>query len=232
MADSTRSPEQGGMRRARLIPLSLTSLLLLWSPAHAAAPSQEDFIWSADVLNSDFRSDTLDLSGNVRVAQGDKSIRAGQASARDIRAARSRWQFEQSVQIRTSEAELFSNSASAQVVDGRIAAASIQGNPARFQQRSASADRQISGRAGSIEYDFNTGIVKLSRQVWFSNGQDEFRGDLVIYNVRDERVQINPGGDSPGRVQGIIRPRNSIEGAGAAAESDEQAADDADEARP
>jgi len=27
----------------------------------------------------------------------------------------------------------------------------------------------------------------------------------VIYNVRDERVQINPGGQ--GRVRGVIRPR-------------------------
>ena len=49
------------------------------------------------------------------------------------------------------------------------------------------------GRAGVIEYDFVAGIVKLTDDVWFSNGKDEFRGDVVIYNVRDERVQINPG---------------------------------------
>jgi lipopolysaccharide export system protein LptA len=65
----------------------------------------------------------------------------------------------------------------------------------------------VRGRAGVIEYDFTTGIVKLSNQVWFSNGKDEFRGDVVIYNVRDERVQINPGGSS-NRVRGIIRPSN------------------------
>ena len=61
------------------------------------------------------------------------------------------------------------------------------------------------GRAGVIEYDITAGIVKLTDNVWFSNGKDEFRGDVVIYNVRDERVQINPGGQ--GRVRGIIRPR-------------------------
>ncbi len=205
MADSIHSLEPRAARYALLAVVALASAL---TQAHAASPSQEDFIWSADILNSDFRSDTLDLSGNVRVAQGDKSIQAGQAKARDVRAPRSRWLFEQAVQIRTSEAELFSTSASTHVVDGRIADARIEGNPARFQQRATSADRQISGRAGVIEYDFTTGIVKLSRQVWFSNGQDEFQGDVVIYNMRDERVQINPDGDSPGRVQGIIRPRN------------------------
>jgi lipopolysaccharide export system protein LptA len=47
--------------------------------------------------------------------------------------------------------------------------------------------------------------------VWFSNGKDEFRGDVVIYNVRDERVQINPGGQSSGRVRGIIRPQQRSE---------------------
>jgi hypothetical protein len=70
----------------------------------------------------------------------------------------------------------------------------------------------VRGRAGVIEYDFGKGIVKLTNQVWFSNGKDEFRGDVVIYNVRDERVQINPGGSS-NRVRGIIRPNQNKNGA-------------------
>jgi lipopolysaccharide export system protein LptA len=49
--------------------------------------------------------------------------------------------------------------------------------------------------------------VTLTDNVWFSNGKDEFRGDVVIYNVRDERVQINPGGQ--GRVHGVIRPERT-----------------------
>jgi hypothetical protein len=51
--------------------------------------------------------------------------------------------------------------------------------------------------------------------VWFSNGKDEFRGDVVIYNVRDERVQINPGGSS-NRVRGIIRPNQKTQTSGGA----------------
>src|SRR5688572_1263105 len=57
------------------------------------------FTWVADVLNSDFRSDTLDLSGNVRVSQGPMSIEAGAATARDFRSENSRWLFEKSVHI-------------------------------------------------------------------------------------------------------------------------------------
>jgi lipopolysaccharide transport protein LptA len=159
----------------------------------------------ADVVTSDFRSNTLEFSGNVRVTQGPMSIQAGTAKADDFRSENSRWNFEKSVHIVTAEADLQSDSASAAVVGGRLARARAQGSPAQFQQRTGGADRQIRGRAGVIEYDFAAGVVKLTDEVWFSNGKDEFRGDVVIYNVRDERLQINPGGQ--GRVQGIIRPR-------------------------
>lgn len=188
------------------------ALLLTLFIAHAAsgatAPAvvvDSGFTWSADVLNSDFRSDTLDLSGNVRVLQGPMSIEAQAAKGRDIRADTQRWTFEKSVLIRSPEAELQSNLATAAVVNGQIADARVEGSPARFEQRGGTQDRQVRGRAGVIEYDFGKGIVKLTNQVWFSNGKDEFRGDVVIYNVRDERVQINPGGSS-NRVRGIIRP--------------------------
>jgi lipopolysaccharide transport protein LptA len=159
----------------------------------------------ADVVTSDFRTNTLEFSGNVRVTQGPMSIQAGAAKASDFRSENSRWSFQKSVHIVTGEAELQSDSASAAVVGGQLARARAEGSPAEFQQRGGRTDRQIRGRAGVIEYDFVAGVVKLTDQVWFSNGKDEFRGDVVIYNVRDERLQINPGGE--GRVRGIIRPQ-------------------------
>lgn len=186
-------------------------LLMLFSTqggaaAAAGAPALDaGFTWSADVLSSDFRSDTLDLTGNVRVTQGPMSIEAQMAKGRNMRAQTSRWTFEKAVRIRTPEADLQSNLASAAVVNGQISDARVEGTPARFEQVGGTANRQVRGRAGVIEYDVNNGVVKLTNQVWFSNGKDEFRGDVVIYNVRDERVQINPGGSS-NRVRGIIRP--------------------------
>lgn len=189
----------------------LTAALLatLWaSPAvlAAKAPAADaGYTWSADVLSSDFRSDTLELRGNVRVMQGPSSIEAQTAKGKNVRAESSRWTFEKGVRIRTAEADLFSDLATAGVVNGQFADARIEGAPARFEQIAGAANRQVRGRAGIIEYDFNSGVVKLSNQVWFSNGKDEFRGDVVIYSIRDERVQINPGGSS-NRVRGIIRP--------------------------
>lgn len=189
-------------------------MMLVAQGSDAATPAislEGGVEWSADVLNSDFRSDTIDLAGNVRVVQGPNSIEAQTAKARSMRGENTRWTFEKSVRIRTAEADLQSNIASAAVVNGQIADARVEGAPARFEQIGAAANRQVRGRAGVIEYDFKTGVVKLTNQVWFSNGKDEFRGDVVIYNVRDERVQINPGGSS-NRVRGIIRPNQSQDG--------------------
>ncbi|HEY7639670.1 MAG TPA: LptA/OstA family protein [Steroidobacteraceae bacterium] len=164
----------------------------------------EAFSYEADNVTTELRSQTLEISGNVRVTQGASSIQSASAKATGP-TENSRWSFQKGVRIVTSEAELDSDSADAAVVGGQISRARAQGSPAQFQQRGASADRQIRGRAGVIEYDFAAGVVTLTNQVWFSNGKDEFRGEVVIYNLRDERLQINPGGQ--GRVQGIIRPQ-------------------------
>jgi lipopolysaccharide transport protein LptA len=190
-------------------PRVATALVLaaLGTTAGAADLVRPDdkFTWDADVVTSDFRTDTLEISGNVIVTQGPTSIQAGAAKANDVRSENSRWSFQQSVHIVTAEAKLQSESASAAIVGGQLARARAEGAPAQFEQRGAREDGQVQGRAGVIEYDFVAGIVKLTDNVWFSNGKDEFRGEVVIYNVRDERLQINPGGQ--GRVRGIIRPR-------------------------
>jgi lipopolysaccharide transport protein LptA len=188
------------------------ALALSWLATGAGAAEvprpTDEFNWGADVVTSDFRSDTLEFSGNVRVTQGPMSIQADTAKANDVRSPNSRWSFQKSVHIVTAEAELQSDSASAAIVGGQLARARVEGAPAQFEQRGGSADRQVRGRADVIEYDFVAGVVKLTDNVWFSNGKDEFRGDVVIYNVRDERVQINPGGQSSGRrVRGVIRPQ-------------------------
>jgi lipopolysaccharide transport protein LptA len=203
MAASNRNNRARAVSALLLVALGVTA-----SAADLVRPG-ETFNWDADVVTSDFRTDTLEFSGNVMVTQGPMSIQAGAAKANDVRSENSRWTFQNSVHIVTSEAELQSDSASAAIVGGQLARARAEGSPAQFEQRGGRNDGQVRGRAGVIEYDIAAGIVKLTDNVWFSNGKDEFRGDVVIYNVRDERVQINPGGQ--GRVRGIIRPNQGTQ---------------------
>ncbi|HKU13748.1 MAG TPA: LptA/OstA family protein [Steroidobacteraceae bacterium] len=196
-------------RAAALLAALSSAVLTIVAPCTTVSAAElvrpgDEYSYSADVLSSDFRSDTLDLSGNVRVVQGPNSIEASAATAKNFRSENSRWVFEKSVHIVTTEADLQSSSARADIVGGRLTQARVEGSPAQFEQRGGRVDRPR-GRAGVIEYDFVAGVVKLTDQVWFSNGKDEFRGDEVIYSVRDERVQTS------GRVRGIIRPRQGSE---------------------
>jgi lipopolysaccharide transport protein LptA len=173
-------------------------------------PAEGTYTAAADTVTSDFRSNTVELSGNVRVSQGDAiSIAAQEATSENFGSRNGRMTFRNSVQIKTAEAELRADRASAVITNGGLERARAEGSPAQFEQHGNRAERDVRGRATAIEYDFAGGIIKLNDQVWFSNGKDEFQGDVVIYNVRDERLQINPGGQSSGRVRGIIRPRST-----------------------
>lgn len=169
--------------------------------------STENINLSADVLNSDTRNDVHVLTGNVRITQGQMSMQAQQATATAMQTDHSRWTFEHDVRIHTAEAELRSDSANAAFVDGRIATAVARGTPAYFEQRSADVAKNVRGRANLIEYDFAKGSVRLSQNVWLSYGGNEFRGDVVVYDVKDEKVVVNPDGQSSGnRVNITIRP--------------------------
>jgi lipopolysaccharide transport protein LptA len=186
-------------------------MLLVAAPLAAAGaelvPAEGTYAAKADTVTSDFRSNTFELAGNVRVTQGPMFIAADLATGENFGSQNGRMTFRDSVHISTGEADLRASAASAAIVNGSVARARAEGAPAQFEQRGGRSDRQVSGRAAIIEYDFVAGIVKLTNDVWFSNGKDEFRGDVVIYNVRDERLQINPGGQSSGRVRAVIRPR-------------------------
>ena len=186
------------------------------APTHAAdAPrlGTEDIHLSADLLDSDARNDEHVMTGNVRITQGATSMEADQATVNGLQSENSRWQFEHNVHIRTAEADLKSNSADAVFAAGRIAEATVRGAPATFQQLNAeSADRNVRGRARVIEYDFAKSTVKMTQDVWFSYGGNEFRGDTVIYNLNDERVTVNPGGgnNGGGRVNITIKPGSPV----------------------
>jgi lipopolysaccharide transport protein LptA len=190
--------------------LSASALLLLGPCAMGAAtlPTDEPINLAADIVHIDPRQDTQELLGNVRITQGEVSLQSQKATARGMQGDHGRATFERSVYIRTADAELRSESASASFADGALAEAVAKGTPASFEQRNTPPEKQVRGRANTIEYDFTTGTVKLTDNVWFSQGGNEFRGATLIYYVRDERVVMNPAGKQSGRVNITIRPRN------------------------
>ena len=200
----------GATTSAMTSAVALIAMTLLVSDALGATAPQvgnEEIDLTADVVHLDPRKDIHEMSGNVRISQGEMSMEAQKATASAMQTDHSRWTFDRLVHIRTADADLRSDTASAAFANGKIAEAVAKGTPAVFEQRNAASDKRVRGRANKIEYDFDKGTVKLTDNVWFSQGGNEFRGDTLIYYVRDERVVMNPGGKQSGRVNITIRPR-------------------------
>ena len=188
----------------------ILALLFVLPPAHALETTEEILQVDADDGEFDLRKSEQHLRGNVRISQGEMSIDAAEAVGSGESTENSRWTFSKDVRVKTRDANMRSNSATAAIVNGQVTQATVRGTPAVFEQRSPTTDKQIQGRAAQIDYDIAKGIVKLTNDVWFSYGGNEFRGDVVLYNVRDEKVVVNPAGQSNGRVNIRIRPRNGV----------------------
>jgi len=189
---------------------SLLLSIFAASIASAAAPlinPQGNLKFDADVVDSDLRNDSHVLGGNVKVTQGVNFIEADRATATKLQSPRSNWTFDRGVHIQTVDADLKSLSATADFVDGKIGTAVAKGTPAFFEQRRGADGKLVRGRAGVIDYDVDKGVVRLSDHVWFSYAGNEFRGNVVVYNIRDERVTVNPAGEK-GRVNITIKPRS------------------------
>jgi lipopolysaccharide transport protein LptA len=190
--------------RSRLALLALIAM----SSLQAAELGDQEMSIGFDYSEIDMRKDEHHFRGNVRISQGPMFITSDTAMAQG--AAQnddSRWTFDSNVHVQTLDADLRATTATARVLNGAIANATVKGSPATFQQRNAAADKQVRGRAGQIDYDFVRGIVRMTNDVWFSYGGNEFRGAVVVYDVRDERVVVNPEGKDQGRVNITVRPR-------------------------
>jgi lipopolysaccharide transport protein LptA len=191
--------------------LLVSAMMLLVAAVQAAQLATEQAMTvEFDSSELDLRNDLHQLHGNVRISQGVMSIASEEATASALQTDNSHWTFERSVHLQTAEADLKSNTATAQFVNGALVEAVVKGSPAVFEQRHAAIETQTRGRAGQIQYDFLKGIVRMTDDVWFSYGGNEFCGDVVVYNVRDERVTVNGGCENKDRVNIRIRPRKGV----------------------
>ena len=164
-------------------------------------------------------STDVDYRGNrvrfrdVVVSQGATSVRAERAEATGLDFEDSTWTFEGDVRITVeSRGALRSDRAIVEFTDNRIARARIIGTPAEFEQQRSVADVMARGRAGTIEYTVDDGMVRLSENAWLSDGRNEITGPVLVYDIRAERVQAagEPGGDE--RVRITINPDQAASG--------------------
>ena len=177
------------------------------APPAALQPGQPPINLEATSTEVDGRTNTLVFS-DVVISQGATRVQADHAHATGLNFANSRWTFEGKVRIDAEQhGNLRSDQAAIEFRDNRIARATITGKPAEFEQKRADSDQMARGRADEIVYDLNDGTVRLTNEAWLTDGQNEISGPLLVYNIREQRVQAAAAPGTNQRVHITIAPR-------------------------
>jgi lipopolysaccharide export system protein LptA len=178
--------------------------------AAAAAPAAQQ------TISLDAQSSELDLRSNnvifrkVRIAQGSMTVSAdqGQATrqASGLDFDNSLWVFRGNVKITMDQGLLTSDDAEINFTKKLLSKAVANGKPAQFEQRIAKTGKLAQGHADTIDYDAARGIVRLVKNAWISDGQNEIRGETLKYNVLAQSIIADAAEQGSQRVHIIITP--------------------------
>lgn len=203
-------PMTVSMHRRLRPTLALLAAALTLAATHAGAERadrNQPLAFVADSARVDELKQTNILSGNVEITKGSIVIRADRV---EVRQSREGWQS--------------------------AVATGAAGKRAFFRQKREGSDEVLEGEAERLEYDSRADTVKLVNQAVMrrfrgSTLADEVAGSTISYDNGTEVFQVVGGAASaaaPGRVRGVLTPRENP----AAAASPAPAPAPAVEARP
>jgi lipopolysaccharide export system protein LptA len=187
----------------RLCPIAAllsAAFALAAGPSHAErADRNQPLAFVADSARVDELKQTNILSGNVEITKGSIVIRADRV---EVRQSREGWQ----TAVATGSA----------------------GKRAFFRQKREGSDEVLEGEAERLEYDSRADTVKLVNQAVMrrfrgSTLADEVAGSTISYDNGTEVFQVIGGAASaaaPGRVRGVLTPRENPAAPPAAAASE------------
>jgi lipopolysaccharide export system protein LptA len=201
--------------RPRARPLFVAALAAgsLWAavPCCWAAPKE-----TAEPVTLDAQSFELDLKNNnvffrkPRITQGTNSVTAdqGQASREALGGNfdNSLWIFRGNVKITMEQGQLTADDATVNFVKKLLGKAVANGKPAQFQQLIEKTGKVAHGHADTIDYDASKGIVRLSKNAWLSDGQNEIHGEMLRYNAVAQTIVADPAEQGSQRVHIILTP--------------------------
>ncbi len=174
-------------------------------PGGAAASQQLVPINAKEDINVDAASSGIDgktntiVFKNIVVSQGATRVKADRARATGLNFQNSRWTFQGNVEIDAPpRGSLHSDQATVQFHDHQIAAATITGKPAQFEQQRADDLGMEKGHAGQIVYDVAQGTVLLTNDAWISDGRNEMSAPSISYSIREQKVLATSSGASQG----------------------------------
>ena len=117
--------------------------------------------------------------------------------------------------VRLSQGSLLITSDKLVVVqdDNGLSKSTATGNPSYFKQKREGVDEIIEGWAQRIIYDARSEKVEMHTQARIKRGQDEVRGNTIIYEGKTESYRVIGGQEAAteynpkGRVRAVIQPK-------------------------
>jgi len=97
--------------------------------------------------------------------------------------------------------------------DNGLSKSTATGNPSYFKQKREGTDEIVEGWAQRIEYNARNEKVEMHTQARIKRGQDEVRGNTIIYEGQTESYRVIGGKDGAneynpkGRVRAVIQPK-------------------------
>jgi lipopolysaccharide export system protein LptA len=173
--------------RIGLLALALALGVLAAPRSRAQLPAAGPIELEADSSEIDHKNNHL-VFHNVRIRQGEMSIRAELAQGSNLDFAEAEWVFTGSVQIENTGSKLDAQQATINFYNHRIRRANLEGAPVAFEQTRRGAPTPTRGHANRIEYDFDAQVLRLTGAAWLSEGQNEITGDSITYEIGDQRV--------------------------------------------
>jgi lipopolysaccharide export system protein LptA len=158
-----------------------------------------------DAASSEFdrRNDRLSFT-ELRIRQGGLGIRADRALATRLDFEDSTWTFSGNVVIESETTRAWADNAEVRFLNHRIDNARMTGQPARFEQRQPEKEQVTQGRAGTMEYELTSNLIRLQDDAWVSDGANEVSGPRIAYDVSRDFVIAD--GDDSGQVRMKIKP--------------------------
>jgi lipopolysaccharide transport protein LptA len=185
-------------------------------PAANAAAAKTPARDAQEPILLDAQSSEVSLKTNsavftkVRISQGKTAVTADQGQASQHKNAldfeNNLWAFHGNVKITMDQGQLTSDEAQITFINKVLTKAVATGKPAAFEQRVEKTGKVAQGKADSIEYDVSNGVVRLSKNAFLSDGQNEIRGEMLKYNVAAQSVIADASEQGSQRVHIIITP--------------------------
>lgn len=190
-------------------------MLVLLAPLHLGAQEPTPALIDATLpISVDADSSELDRKNQkvifhgVRVTQGNLAIHADRADTSALEFSNTQWTFTGNVVISTEGTRIDADEAHMSFVDYKLVSVVVTGGPATFEQETIiDEEKKITrGRAGIIDYDVSNGILQLKSDAWINQGANEISGNVLRYDIPNERIVADSDSEGTQRVHITIVP--------------------------